>query len=239
MDFNKEKKIVDEIIKLIENSINRAETFKSEIDDCYIEIENVANIGKFFKIKILTKNKVNSISETKILEILGKYYDSKKIEFEICFEIQKIRMLFQNIELETQKWIQIEYFRNARNFLRFSKKIEEFKFIANENNIINISFNNGYAQFTNGILQKFSFRYKENFFEYFDDSSERLNCNNITYQSLTKETIEIKCNNPKIICHIFENLPFSFKPIRKALFRIKTENELKQIEELRKKIERR
>ena len=239
MDFNKEKKIADEIIKLIENLINQLETFKCKIEDCQIEIEDVANIRKFFKIKILTENKVNSIFEIKIIEILEKYYNLKKdFEFEILFEIQKIRILFQNIEPETQKWIQVEYFRNARNFLKFSKKIDEFKFIANTNNIINISFNNGYAQFTEEILQKFSFRYKGKFFEYFDDSHERLNSNGMTYQSSTKETVEIKCEDPKVIYHIFKNLPFSFKPIRKALFRIKTENEIKQIEKLRNEIER-
>lgn len=240
MDFNKEKKIANEIIKLIENSINQAETFKSEIEDCQIEIEDVAGIKKFFKIKILTENKINSISEIKIIEILEKYYNLKKdFEFEILLEIQKIRILFQNIEPETQKWIQVEYFRNARNFLKFSKKIDKFKFIANTNNIVNISFNNGYGQFTEGILEKFSFRYKEKSFEYFDDSSEHLNCNGITYQSSTKEIIEIKCDDPKIIYHVFRNLPFSFKPIRKVLFRIKTEYELKQIEKLKKKLEER
>lgn len=239
MNFNKENKIADEIIKLIENLVNQAETSKSKIEDCCIEIENVANFKKFFKIKISTKNKVNSISEIKIIEILEKYYNfRKKFEFEIWFEIQKIRILFQNIEPETKKWIQIKYFRNARNFLKFSKKIDEFKFIANTNNIINISFNNGYAQFTEGILQKFSFRYKDKFFEYFDDSSKHLNCNGMTYQSLTKEIVEIKCDDPKVIYHIFKNLPFSFKPIRKALFQIKTENEIKQIEKLRNEIER-
>ena len=240
MNCNKEKKIADEIIKLIENSINQAETFKSKIEDCQIKIEDVANIRKFFKIKISTENKINSISEIKIIKILEKYYNLKKdFEFEILLEIQKIRILFQNIEFEAQKWIQVEYFRNARNFLKFSKKIDEFKFIANTNNIINISFNNGYAQFTEGILQKFSFRYKEKFFEYFDDSHERLNSNGMTYQSSTKEIIEIKCDDPKVIYRIFENLPFSFKPIRKALFRIKTEYELKQIEKLGKKLEER
>lgn len=240
MDFNKEKKIADEIIKLIENSINQSETFKSKIENCHIEIEDVAGIKKFFKIKILTENKINSISEIKIIEILEKYYNSKKdFEFEILLEIQKIRILFQNIESEAQKWIQVEYFRNARNFLKFSEKIDEFKFIANTNNIINISFNNGYAQFTEGILQKFSFRYKEKFFEYFDDGHERLNSNGMTYQSSTKETIEIKCDDPKVIYHVFKNLPFSFKPIRKALFRTKIEYELKQIEKLRKKLEER
>ena len=58
MDFNKEKKIADEIIKLIENSINQSEIFKSKIENCHIEIEDVAGIKKFFKIKILTENKV-------------------------------------------------------------------------------------------------------------------------------------------------------------------------------------
>jgi hypothetical protein len=240
MNCNKEKKIADEIIRLIENLINQTESSKNEIENCQIKIEDVANIRKFFKIKILTENKVNSISEIKIIKILEKYYNSKNFfEFEISFEIQKIRILFQSIELKNQKWIQIEYFRNARNFLKFSEKIDEFKFIANTNNIINISFNNGYAQITEGILQKFSFRYKDKFFEYFDDSSEHLNCNGMTYQSLTKEIVEIKCDDPKVIYHVFKNLPFSFKPIRKALFRIKTEYELKQVEKLRKKLEER
>ena len=240
MNCNKEKKIVDEIIKLIENLINQAESSKSEIENCHIEIEDVANIRKFFKIKISTENKNNSISEIKIIKILEKYYNLKKdFEFEILLEIQKIRILFQNIEPETQKWIQVEYFRNARNFLKFSKKIDEFKFIANTNNIVNISFNNGYGQFTEGILEKFSFKYKEKFFEYFDDSHERLNSNGMTYQSSTKEIIEIKCDDPKVIYHVFKNLPFSFKPIRKVLFRIKTEYELKQVEKLRKKLEER
>ena len=82
-------------------------------------------------------------------------------------------------------------------------------------------------------------KYKEKFFEYFDDSHERLNSNGMTYQSSTKEIIEIKCDDPKVIYHVFKNLPFSFKPIRKALFRIKTEYELKQVEKLRKKLEER
>ena len=113
MNCNKEKKIANEIIKLIENSINQAETFKSKIEDCQIEIEDVANIRKFFKIKISTENKINSISEIKIIKILEKYYNLK---LKYCLKFRKSEYYFKILNPKHKNGFKLNISEMQENF---------------------------------------------------------------------------------------------------------------------------